>query len=107
YRGTIVRGDHTPWNYLVRINADPEWQGNTVKISTQLTDGDGKVLLKKESTAATSETSTSITLNPPRNLPLGKYTLSQEITDPSGKVRLASKHTICVVQKMPKVYIDK
>jgi len=106
YRGTIVQDDHRPWNYLVRINADPEWTHAPVKISTELTDSAGKVLLKKENAVASSATTATVTLDAPRNLPLGKYTLTQRITDPEGEVRLTSRHTICVVQKMPKVYID-
>lgn len=106
YRGMVKQGDNTPWKFLVRINAQPDWKNSPVKINTTLIDSAEKVLLQTTSDANAADKTAEITINAPANLPLGNYTFKQTFTDPVGNVDLESEHSIEVVQKMPKVYID-
>ena len=107
YRNTVMQGSRQPWQYQVQINVTADVKNVPVEITNTLMDNAGKVLWEKKDSVAASSPSIVISLEPPANLPTGKYTLSQHITDPHGKVYLADQQTINVVGKMPKVYIDR
>lgn len=106
YRGQVQQGDNTSWKMDVEINPQPEWQNTAISIHQSLMNAAGKVLLEKTSAAATSDKIAKFTFDPPVNLPVGDYTLQQSITAPDG-AKTTTKFPIHVVQKMPKVYIDK
>ena len=106
YRGQVQQGDNTSWKMDVEINAQPEWKNTAIKIHHSLMNPAGKVLLEKTSDAATSAKTVKLIFDPPVNLPVGDYTLQQSITAPEG-TKTTTKFPIHVVQKMPKVYIDK
>src|SRR5690606_33029318 len=66
-----------------------------------------KVLLKNTDKASSTQQSLEVAINPPKNLPLGDYTLKQTITDPNGEQSLQSEDAIHIVQQMPNVYVDQ
>lgn len=106
YRGTIKQGDNTPWKVGVNIISQPNWKNGDIKIENTLTDAAGKVLLTNSVQTPGSDTSTHIIFQPPLNLQVGNYTLTQTIIQPDGRVGVPKKYPIHVVREMPKVYID-
>ena len=106
YRGMVKVGDSHPWTSFIRINALPEWRSGDVTIHTVLSNASGKVLLDKSSKMPSTKSTFRLSFQPPANLPVGDYTLTQTFTDPNGKESLQQKNSIQVVSEMPKVYVD-
>jgi len=106
YRGMLAHGDMTPWVCQLRIHKQDDWKPGSLKIATTLVDNHGKVLLEKSTEVSVMDEKARITIQPPPNLPVGKYTLKQVITNPNGKKELQNDYSLHVIEKMPTVYVD-
>jgi len=107
YRGIVKNGDNTPWKFGLQINKAPDWKANPIEVTNTLIDSSGKVLLETTQNIEKSAKNEEIALQPPSGLLAGKYTLRQSIVDPNGKSEEPFEYRIQVVEKMPRVYIDR
>lgn len=107
YRGMVLKNDNRPWEFHLHINEKENWGNVLIEVITTLHNKQGKRLLKNNAQIKSNKQSAQIKINPPKNLPAGKYTLKQTTIDHKGRQIETSENTIQVVREMPEVYVDR
>lgn len=108
YRGTVVQGDKTPWQFKYRIIPEKGWPQKPARLAFQLVDGSEKTIARWDKTLDISQpTETTVSLDPIPQAVIGKYFLQEIITAPDGKIIQDHRLPIQVVGRMPRTYIDR
>ena len=108
YRGMLVKNDQQPWLTKLRIRPSSNIKAKDKgRVNYTLKDVTKRVLVKKQYKFNLVDTDTVLKFSPEKNLPIGDYTLQVEYFDQKDKLALSQVHIIEIVEKMPKVYIDK
>jgi len=108
YRGIITPADKSPWRFKYRVVPEKSWEQKTASLAFRLTDSQNNTVAQWDKQLDVSRAGeTSLALDTPSQLAVGKYVLQEKITAPDGELIQDHQWPIQVVAQMPQTYIDR